>query len=261
MKAWIAAGIFGMTVALSTFAQEKPSATSPSQVAQIQKQIELLRVHSGASPYLNIQEVGGEAIIQLARATTNGKTNWSLNIGYFPSKEKPVKALAAVGMTIPPTWQEMQYQAGTVAEYLIPQSDLAALPKFINDLFVKFFKRPVSYRLSFSIETDEPMPANIPTNIAVTASLGDDKRMNASDAAKPGKMVSLNGIISVAKTNGKLTEAKIGNVDDGMKTAYGIVLDAKGKLLAETGGFVHVTGRIEVRDGKNMLIVDDFGKK
>ena len=260
MRMAVVTAVAGFALAaLNLGAQEKPrtNGTNPAQVVEIQKQIEQLKVHKGASPYLNIQEVGGEAIIQLARC----ETNWSLNIAYYPSKETPVKALAAVGMTIPQTWQEEQFEAGTVAQYGLPQSDLAALPQFIHNLFVKFFRRPSSYRLEFSIESDEPLPKEMLTKPEVKFSLGDDKRMNATGSSKSGQVVSFDGLVSTMTQNGQLTEARIGNMDDNMKTSYGIVLDEKGKQLAESKGAAHVKGRIEVKNGKNMLVVEEFSKK
>ncbi len=154
MRTAVVAVVAGFAVALNVAAQEKPKMTeaSPAQVAQIQKQIELLKAHKGASPVLTIQEVGGEAIIQLSRVAFQGKTSWSLNIAYYPSKEKPTKALAAVGMTLPTTWQEEQFEAGTVAQYGVPDGDLGKLPQFIHDLFVKFFKRAATYKIDCSIE-------------------------------------------------------------------------------------------------------------
>ena len=150
MRTAVVAAVAGFAVALNVAAQEKPkmNETSPAQVVEIQKQIELLKVHKGASPFLNIEEVGGEAIIQLSR----GKPDWGMNIAYYPSKERPEKALAAVGMTIPKTWKESQFEAGTVVLYTVPEADLPKLPQFIHDLFVKFFKRPPTYKIACSIE-------------------------------------------------------------------------------------------------------------
>jgi hypothetical protein len=154
MRKTVFAAVTGLAVILSASAQEKSkmNEASPAQVVEIQKQIELLKAQKGASPVLTIQEVGGEAIIQLSRVAFQGKTSWSLNIAYYPSKEKPAKALAAVGMSLPTTWQEEQFEAGTVAQYGVPESDLAKLPQFINDLFVKFFKRAATYKIKSSIE-------------------------------------------------------------------------------------------------------------
>ncbi len=140
----------GMLLAFTASAQEKSkmNETSPTQVIQIQKQIELLKAHQGEPAVLTIQEVGGEAIIQLSR----GKPNWGLNIAYYPSKEKPDKALPAVGMTIPATWKLAQFEAEVVVLYEVPEADVAKLPQFIHDLFVKFFKRPATYKIDIVIE-------------------------------------------------------------------------------------------------------------
>ena len=154
MRTAVVAAVAGLAIAFNVVAQDKQkmSETSPAQVAQIQKQIELLKAQKGASPVLTIQEVGGDAIIQLSRVAFQGKTSWSLNIAYYPSKEKPAKALVAVGMTLPATWQEEQFEPGTVAQYGVPEADIAKLPQFIHDLFVKFFKRPATYKIDCSIE-------------------------------------------------------------------------------------------------------------
>jgi hypothetical protein len=263
MKTTVVAVFVGTAVVLNAAAQGSTGTAKPvpAQVAQIQKQIELLKVHTGASPFLNIQEKGGEAIIQLARVAAPGNRKWSLNIAYYPSKEKPAKALAAVGMTLPVAWQEEQFEAGTFAQYAVPESDLPKLPQFIHDLFVKLFKRPASYQLDFSIETDEPLPKEL-TNVKpeIKISLGEDKRMKAEDSSKTGQVVTFNGIVSTMKQNGRLTEVRIGNMDDNMKSAYGVVLDDKGKQLAELGGAVNVKGHIEVKNGKKMLVVEEFRK-
>lgn len=154
MRIAVVAAVAVFAVAFNVAAQEKPKMTEtiPVQVTQIQKQIEMLKMQKGSSPILTIQEVGGEAIIQLSRIVFQGKTSWSLNIAYYPSKDKPAKALAEVGMPLPTTWQEEQFEANTVAQYGVPESDLTKLPQFIHDLFVKFFKRPSTYKIDCSIE-------------------------------------------------------------------------------------------------------------
>jgi len=143
-----------VALALNIAAEEKPkmNETVPSQVIEIQKQIELLKAHKGKMPFLTIQEVGGDAIVQVSRAVAQGKASWSLNIAYYPSKERPAKALAAVGISLPATWQEEQFEAGTVAQFGVPDTDSSKLPHFIHDLFGKFFKRPATYKIECSIE-------------------------------------------------------------------------------------------------------------
>lgn len=79
-----------------------------------------------------------------------------------------------------------------------------------------------------------------------------------------GQVVAFEGLHLANKENGKIVSARIGNVDDGMKTSYYIVLDQKGLQLAaldDKYGFVHVKGRVEVKDGDNWLTVQEFGKK
>lgn len=126
--------------------------TNQVQVVQIQKQIELLKTQKGKSPFLTISEVGSDAIVQLARISSGSKTNWSLNIAYYPSTEKPAKALAAVGMSLPANWQEEQFDSGTMAQFSVPESDLPKLPQFIHDLYVKFFKRPPTYKIECALD-------------------------------------------------------------------------------------------------------------
>ena len=75
-----------------------------------------------------------------------------MNIANYPSKDKPAKAFAAVGITLPPTWKEASFDAETGASISVPESDLPKLPQFIHELFTKFFKKPATYKLTCSIE-------------------------------------------------------------------------------------------------------------
>lgn len=126
--------------------------TSPAQVSMLRQQIELMGMQTGVSSVLTIQEVGGRAIVQLSRADLGGGAMWSLNIGHYPSKDKPARALAAAGLNLPAAWREEVFKAGVFVQYGLPESDLAAVPQFIHDLFVKFFKRPPTYAMDCSIE-------------------------------------------------------------------------------------------------------------
>ena len=75
------------------------------------------------------------------------------------------------------------------------------------------------------------------------------------------RVVSFNGIISISRQNGKITRFHIGNMDDDMKSGYDIVLDAKGKELAKSKIMVvAVTGRVEKKKGKTVLVVQKFKK-
>ena len=38
------------------------------------------------------------------------------------------------------------------ASFTVPEGDIAKLPQFIHDLFVKFFKRPVTYKIDCAVE-------------------------------------------------------------------------------------------------------------
>ena len=75
------------------------------------------------------------------------------------------------------------------------------------------------------------------------------------------RVVSLNGIVSISRQNGKITRFHIGNMDEGMKTGYDIVLDAKGQELADSKIMtVSVKGHVDAKNGKEMLVVEDFKK-
>ena len=45
-----------------------------------------------------------------------------------------------------------------------------------------------------------------------------------------------------------------------MKTGYEVVLDAKGKQLANARGIVQIKGKVVTKNGKTMLMVEEFGK-
>lgn len=262
MRPSVVAVVASVLLVLRASAQVGPGkiGTGPSQAVQIQKQIELLKAHQGPSPFLTIQEKGGDAIVQVARIGEGAKAVLSLNIAFYPSQEPPAKALASAGMLLPATWKQEEFNPGVNAQVAVPKMDEPRLPAFIRDLFVKFFKRPATCELEFFIESSEPM-SEVTPKPEIKFSMGNSKSMDAKDSAKEGQVVSFNGLVSTLKQNGQLVEARIGNMDDGMKTTYGIVLDKKGKQLAEVKGSVHVTGRVEIKHGKNMLVVEEFAKK
>jgi hypothetical protein len=85
---------------------------------------------------------------------------------------------------------------------------------------------------------------------------------DAAPSTKVGdNVLSFNGIISISRQNGKITRFHIGNMDDDMKSGYDIVLDAKGKELAKSKIMaVTITGRVEKRKGKTVLVVQKFKK-
>lgn len=128
------------------------SETNATQVVEIQKQIELLKAKRGASTVLDIEEVAQTVLIQLGRFTTQGKTRWQVNIptGY-PFKESPEKALPAIGMKFPQTWKIESFEAGEMASFSVPETDLSTLPQFIHDLFIKLFKLPPTYTIKCGI--------------------------------------------------------------------------------------------------------------
>ena len=155
MKQAMVAIITGLALAWTTTAQEKakPNETnSLGQVALIQKQIESFKARPGVDLILTIQETDGEASIQLARATAEGKTGWNLNIAYYPSQDKPAKALDAVGIKLSPTWIEESFEAGKNVSFSVPENEISKLPLFVHDLFVKFFQRPATYKIECTIE-------------------------------------------------------------------------------------------------------------
>lgn len=258
MKTTLVSVVVGMAVVLSAVAQGKTGTAKPfpAQVAQIQEQIQLLKVHPGASSFLTIQEKGGEAIIQLARIDALGKRDLSLNIAYYPSTEQPGKALAVAGVPIPTGWRLEQFEAKSFAIYRVPESDVGQLPQVINDIFIKFFKCPVSHQLVYAIETGAP-----PVAPDVKATLGTAKDTTTISSKAEGQVVAITGRVTTMRVNGTLTEAQIQQKVDGTKTAYSIFLDAKGKALANTEGKVQVKGRIEMKDGKPMLVVSEFMKE
>lgn len=89
-----------------------------------------------------------------------------------------------------------------------------------------------------------------------------DKSSASSNAVD--NVVSFNGIVSISRQGSEITRFNIGNVDDDMKTGYDIVLDKKGKELADsknTRGVIHVKGRVAVRNNKKMLVLEEFTKK
>jgi len=98
--------------------------------------------------WINIEEIGGDALIQIS-----GGDSLGLNITYYPSKEGPEKALGSVGITVPSTWQQVQFEPETVLLYEVPAREAESLPSFINDLFVKFFRSSPDYKVHCYIET------------------------------------------------------------------------------------------------------------
>ena len=108
--------------------------------------------------------------------------------------------------------------------------------------------------------------------LSLTASAQEKQKMakegstQVGSAAVPSKnamnrVVSFNGIVSISRQNGKITRFRIGNMDEDMKTGYDIILDEKGKELAESKIMtVKVKGHVEVKNGKEMLVVEDFEK-
>lgn len=266
MRTVVIAALAGLAMVFNVSAQAKSEMkeTTPSQVLQIRKQIELLKVHKGASPVLTIQVVGKEALVQLSRCVIDRQTSWSLNIPHDPSQEKLPKALAKVGITLPQTWKE----EGPVV-YDVPSQDLSQLPQFIHDLFVKLFKLQPTYMLNCDIEDVEESKVDFaPSQFKVGLGMGDD--IKAADSDKAGSAVSFKGMVSnMVKAKGQIlgtvisnhvAEAVISNYDDNYKK-YGIVLDEKGKQLAESSGFIQVKGHVEIKDGKRMLVVEEFSKK
>jgi hypothetical protein len=105
----------------------------------------------------------------------------------------------------------------------------------------------------------------VPTQVAQTGRLErTDIRDEHYRATTNGQVVAFEGLLLAKKENGKIVRARIGNMDDGMKTSYYIVLDEKGLQLAAVeskAGLVKVKGRVEIKDGDNWLVVQEFKAK
>jgi hypothetical protein len=114
----------------------------------IKVQLSALKETKGVA-VLNVQEIDGEAIVQV----TFGESWTGLNIAYYPTQERPEKALGTAGITVPSSWEEKEFQPGVVLMYHMPPEETVKLPAFINDLFLKFFKRSPDYKVDCYIET------------------------------------------------------------------------------------------------------------
>ena len=130
---------------ISLATADKPS--RPAQVAILKTHLETLQKQE-ADAFLTVSEKGGDASVQL----TNGKKTVSLNIAYYPSKQKPAIALKSAGVTIPATWKQVGFDPGSFVAYEIPAGEIKDLPQFIHDIFIKFFKRKADYSINCTIE-------------------------------------------------------------------------------------------------------------
>ena len=110
------------------------------QLAELQK--------TKGEAWINIQEINGDVMVQISGGDPLG-----LNIVHYPSQESPEKALGSVGIAVPSTWKQVQFEPGTVLLYNVPAVEAENLPAFINDLFIKFFKKPPDYKVECDIET------------------------------------------------------------------------------------------------------------
>ena len=123
----------------------------PAQVLQIAKEMKSL-LSSKKNVFLTISEGTTDKIVQVAKMTVDGKTRLCLNIAYYPSQEKPEKALSAAGVKILDSWQEEMFDPGACVQYGIPIEDARYLSYTIHKIFVNFFKSPVDYKIACCIE-------------------------------------------------------------------------------------------------------------
>ncbi|MDA3926546.1 MAG: hypothetical protein PF904_17785 [Kiritimatiellae bacterium] len=131
--------------------QDAVPALSPEGLTHteaIMAQLIALKATKGVA-VLNVQEVDGEALVQISF-----RESWiGFNIAYYPTQEAPWEALGRVGIIIPACWQQKKFEPKRALMYHMPIQEAKTLPAFINDLFVKFFKRPPNYKLECHIET------------------------------------------------------------------------------------------------------------
>jgi hypothetical protein len=117
---------------------------SPARQMQ-EKLAQLLQMEGDA--FLSIQEVGGDMLAQVASGDP-----LQVNIVQYPSQDDPGQALAAVGLTVPATWKQEQFDPGEAVAYAVPAQDAGKLPVFLHELFVKFLKKGPDAKLECYIE-------------------------------------------------------------------------------------------------------------
>lgn len=116
----------------------------PARLMQ-EKLTELLQTKGDA--FLSIQEASGDMLAQIASADP-----LQLNIVQYPSQQAPAEALAAVGLTVPATWEPQQFDPGEAVVYAVPARDAGKLPVFLHELFVKFLTKGPRVKLECYIE-------------------------------------------------------------------------------------------------------------
>jgi hypothetical protein len=115
-------------------------------VRQMQEKLaQLLQMEGDA--FLSIQEVGGDMLAQVASGDLI-----QVNIVQYPSQDDPGQALAAVGLTVPATWKQEQFDPGEAVVYAVPARDAGEVPVFLHELFVKFLKKGPDAKLECYIE-------------------------------------------------------------------------------------------------------------
>jgi hypothetical protein len=118
--------------------------TGPARLMQ-EKLAALLQMEGDA--FLSIQEVGGDMLAQVASGDP-----LHVNIVQYPSQDDPGQALAAVGLTVPVTWKQEQFDPGEVVVYAVPARDAGQVPVFLHELFLRFLKKGPDAKLECYIE-------------------------------------------------------------------------------------------------------------
>ena len=232
----------------------------PPQVQQIAKEIQTL-LASQKDSFLTLTEKKTDRNIQVAVFTANGKRGLKLNIAYYPTNEKPDKALSSAGITLGKAWKLSNFEAGTFAEYEVPLEDSKYLAYAIHNVFRKFYKSTENYVLETAIEAVEPASEAKfdPGQVKVTVTAGNLPKAGTADV--DGKKISFPGLLSTTSLNGKISDARIGNTDAHMEQ-YAVVLDTKGKQLAEhKSGFFQITGTLKIEKGSRKFVVTEFAKR
>jgi len=143
-------GIAATLIASISYSAEQKK--HPPQVLQIAKEMKAL-LASKKDAVITIEEKDTDKIVQVAKMTVDGKTRLSLNIAYYPSKDKPEKVLPAAGVNIRDSWKQEMFEPGTFVQYDMPIEDAKYLPYAIHKLFVNFFKSSTDYKIDCYTET------------------------------------------------------------------------------------------------------------
>jgi len=145
--------VIGMTILAC--AQDKPleEQASPLQLTQIQDQFKMI----GPDSILFIRDPKAEGWgVQISGGGGPPTPNTAGFQVYYPTNERPAKVFASVGMTIPASWQVLEFKydkaspSNSYCLFEIPKNDVTNhLPRFTHDYFFKFMKRPLTDKLTF----------------------------------------------------------------------------------------------------------------